>query len=132
MKVVSLVAVVVILASPLTAEARMVVTRDLGCDIRTYVNDLHRLAKKHERIIINGDCESACTLALRLANTCVTPRSILGFHRAIRLRPNDKIGIGNAYLWSAVPPELRHRMGPLTPQMRYIHGYQLPRRYLCR
>jgi len=60
------------------------VTNDEGGYTAAYHRNIKALAKKGERIVIDGPCYSACTLVftyIPLSRICVTPRAVFGFHR---------------------------------------------------
>src|SRR6266511_3777444 len=70
-------------ASPAVADYR--VTRDFGGEVESYKAKYQRIRDKGERVIIDGICNSACTLVLGIVplnRICVTPRASLGFHQA--------------------------------------------------
>ena len=90
-----------------------------------------RIRDRHERVIIDGICNSACTLVfgiVPLNKICVTPRASLGFHQAYY----DKaftFGIkvtsaeGTADLMSYYPDTVKdwiRRNGGLTTEMKKI------------
>lgn len=59
-----------------------VITNDRGGVIVNYRYRYDQLHAAGARVVIDGTCASACTLALAYPRTCVTPRSRLGFHSA--------------------------------------------------
>jgi len=68
---------------PASADVR--ITRDFGGYVDQYKAKYEKLRDKGERVIIDGICNSACTLVLGivpLSRVCVTPRASLGFHQA--------------------------------------------------
>ena len=73
----------VLVASP--ARADLHITRDHGGYVEEYKAKYKRVREKGERVIIDGICNSACTLVLGIVpmnKICVTPRASLGFHQA--------------------------------------------------
>ena len=71
------------LSSPAFADYR--ITRDVGGRIDLYKIRYAKLRDSGERVIIDGICNSACTLVLGIVplnRICVTPRAQLGFHQA--------------------------------------------------
>src|SRR5258706_8939683 len=67
------------------ARADLHITRDHGGYVDEYKTKFQRVRDRHERVIIDGICNSACTLVLGIVPTnkiCVTPRASLGFHQA--------------------------------------------------
>jgi len=70
-------------ASP--ARADLHITRDRGGYVEEYKAKYARVRDRHERVIIDGICNSACTLVFGIVpmnKICVTPRASLGFHQA--------------------------------------------------
>src|SRR6204780_2303062 len=70
-------------ASP--ARADLHITRDHGGYVEEYKEKYARVRDRHERVIIDGICNSACTLVFGIVpmnKICVTPRASLGFHQA--------------------------------------------------
>jgi hypothetical protein len=57
-----------------------IIVNDTGGSIREYIVHFDRL--KDALIIVNGLCNSACTLVLGNRDVCVTDRAIFGFHAA--------------------------------------------------
>lgn len=77
------VAATLITAQPAYADLR--ITRDHGGYIDQYTEKYQRIRQRGERVIIDGICNSACTMVLGIVplnRICVTPRASLGFHRA--------------------------------------------------
>jgi len=67
------------------ARADLHITRDHGGYVDEYKTNYQRIRDRHERVIIDGICNSACTLVLGIVpmnKICVTPRASLGFHQA--------------------------------------------------
>jgi hypothetical protein len=61
------------------------ITRDYGGSIELYKAKYAAIRDRGERVIIDGICNSACTLVLGIVplnRICVTPRASLGFHMA--------------------------------------------------
>jgi hypothetical protein len=72
-----------LVATPARADLR--ITSDHGGYVSEYKAKYERIRDRHERVIIDGVCNSACTLVfgiVPLNRVCVTPRAILGFHEA--------------------------------------------------
>src|SRR4051812_25967621 len=79
----SLLLLSVVAATP--ARAELHITRDHGGYVEEYKAKYKRVREKGERVIIDGICNSACTLVLGIVpmnKICVTPRASLGFHQA--------------------------------------------------
>src|SRR5262249_28097579 len=68
-----------VLTVPAAADVR--ITRDHGGTVDAYKAKYARLAAGKERVVIDGVCNSACTLVLGivpLKRVCATPRASLG------------------------------------------------------
>ncbi|MEG6508905.1 hypothetical protein V6C03_07975 [Methyloligella sp. 2.7D] len=93
-----------------------------------------------KRMMIDGDCFSACTLVAAIVppqRICVTERARLGFH-AIKTksgrRRSTNAGI-TAAIFKMYPAEIqswRRRNGGLTEQMVLLEGEALRRLYRTR
>jgi hypothetical protein len=69
--------------SPALADLR--VTRDFGGFVEEYKAKYTKVRDRKERVVIDGICNSACTLVLGIVplnRICATPRASLGFHQA--------------------------------------------------
>ena len=69
--------VVVLLALTAPAAADLRITKDLGGYIDQYKAKYARIRDAGERVVIDGTCNSACTLVLGivpLERVCATPR----------------------------------------------------------
>ena len=67
------------------ARADLHITRDHGGYVEEYKAKYKRIRDRKERVIIDGICNSACTLVFGIVpmnKICVTPRASLGFHQA--------------------------------------------------
>jgi hypothetical protein len=113
------------------ARADLRITRDHGGYVTEYKAKYQRIRDRKERVIIDGICNSACTLVFGIVpmnKVCVTPRASLGFHQAYY----DKaftFGIkvtsaeGTSDLMSYYPPPVKdwiRRNGGLTTEMKKI------------
>ena len=122
---------VLVAATPARADLR--ITRDHGGYVTEYKAKYERIRARHERVIIDGICNSACTMVFGIVpmnRICVTPRASLGFHQAYY----DKaftFGIkvaspeGTSDLMSYYPNSVKdwiRRHGGLTPQMKKIRN----------
>src|SRR6476620_3275328 len=68
-----------------TAAADYRITRDHGGLVDAYKAKYAKIRDHGERVIIDGICNSACTLVLGIVplnRICVTPKASLGFHQA--------------------------------------------------
>jgi hypothetical protein len=77
-----LIAALIALASTTAIADDIRVTNDRGGIIANYRSRYDRLHASGARVVIDGTCASACTLALAYPHTCVTSRARLGFHSA--------------------------------------------------
>ena len=118
-----------IIATPAVADLR--ITRDFGGYVEEYKARYERIRENGERVIIDGICNSACTLVLGivpLQRICVTPRASLGFHQAYfdkRWTAGVKVTsiAGTAELMSVYPNPIKDwiaRQGGLTPEMKKL------------
>ena len=114
-----------------TAAADYRITRDHGGLVDAYKAKYAKIRDHGERVIIDGICNSACTLVLGIVplnRICVTPKASLGFHQAYY----DKawtFGLkmtsyaGTADLVSYYPQTVKDwisRNGGLTPEMKRV------------
>jgi hypothetical protein len=68
-----------------SAAAEYRIMRDQGGPIEEYKAKYEAIRALGERVVIDGPCDSACTLVLGIVpldRICVTPRASLGFHMA--------------------------------------------------
>jgi hypothetical protein len=116
-----------------SAFADLRITRDYGGYLEEYKDKYARLRDKNERIIIDGICNSACTIVLGivpLERICVTPKASLGFHLAYfdrRWTAGLKVTSvsGSAELMAFYPPPLQDwiaRHGGLAAQMKHLRN----------
>ena len=116
------------------ASATMRISNDRGGQIGQYLQSFAMLASSGERVVIDGDCLSACTLLLGVVpreRMCATPRARLGFHAAWLPDPEGRpvtSAMGTQALWSNYPSAVRHwisRHGGLSRRMIYLRGREL-------
>lgn len=116
----------------------IVITKDPGGRIGTYVDRLQDIRASGKRVAIDGHCISACTLTLGIIpkeRICVTERAVLGFHAAWAPDDNDAREIssaGSRLLWHYYPPWIRKWLaerGGLTAGMKYMGAEDLRRWY---
>jgi hypothetical protein len=113
------------------ARAELHITRDHGGYVSEYKAKYERIRDRKERVIIDGICNSACTLVLGIVplnRICVTPRASLGFHQAYYdkrwtagLRVTSVAGTDE--LMSYYPPAVKAwiaRKGGLTADMKRV------------
>ena len=113
------------------ARADLHITRDHGGYVEEYKAKYQRIRDRHERVIIDGICNSACTLVFGIVpmnKVCVTPRASLGFHQAyydkaftfgIKVMSSE----GTSDLMSYYPDTVKdwiRRNGGLTTEMKKI------------
>jgi hypothetical protein len=120
---------------------------DHGGLIRAYRDRFVRAREAGERVVIDGVCLSACTLAVGLlppGQVCVTPKAILGFQSAwtpgpwtlppwmTGRNPPEADRIPNAkatqFMMNTYPPVLQQWInghGGLTPKLIYLRGNEL-------
>src|ERR1700745_3750789 len=113
------------------AHALLHITRDHGGYVEEYKERYKHIRDSGERVVIDGICNSACTLVFGIVpmnRICVTPRASLGFHQAYY----DKaftFGIkvtsveGTSELMSYYPDAVKdwiRRNGGLTTEMKKI------------
>jgi hypothetical protein len=130
MRITSLALIVLSLAVT-PAHALLHITRDHGGYVEEYKEKYKRIRDNGERVVIDGICNSACTLVFGIVpmnKICVTPRASLGFHQAYY----DKaftFGIkvtsleGTSDLMSYYPGSVKdwiRRNGGLTTEMKKI------------
>jgi hypothetical protein len=107
------------------------IVSDRGGEIVQYLVEFTALARSRARVIIDGPCESACTLILGIipsARLCVTPRARFGFHAAWRFDDDGRsIGSpgGTQFLINTYPEPVRAwvlKNGGLSSRMIYLSG----------
>jgi hypothetical protein len=124
-------ALVILLLSGSTAHAEYRIKRDHGGILEAYKAKYAKIRDSGERVIIDGICNSACTVVLGIVplnRICVTPNAVLGFHQAYY----DKswtFGVkvmsyaGTADLMHIYPQSVKEwiaRKGGLTPDMKRV------------
>jgi hypothetical protein len=107
------------------------ITQDYGGSIERYKAKYAAIRDRGERVIIDGVCNSACTLLLGIVplnRVCVTPRASLGFHMPYYdLAATDGVKVvsyaGTADFMSFYPEDLKDwlkRQGGLTADTKRI------------
>jgi hypothetical protein len=121
-------------ASVTSASATMRIAEDRGGQIGHYLQVFAMLRSSGERVIIDGNCLSACTLVLGMIprdHLCATGRARFGFHAAWMPGRNGRrvtSAMGTRALWNIYPPSVRHwitRHGGLSRHMIYLQGRSL-------
>ena len=109
------------------------ITRDHGGVVDEYKARYASIRDRRERVIIDGICNSACTLVLGIVplnRLCVTPRASLGFHMAYYDK-STTFGVkvtsyaGTADLMSYYPETVKdwiNRHGGLTADMKKVRN----------
>ena len=112
----------------------LTITNDPGGLIPMYVARMQSAAAMGERVIIDGNCLSACTMTLGIIppqNVCATPRAVLGFHSAFKPTPwGQKMDYppGTLQMVSHYPPAIRawiKRHGGLHPSLIYLRAPEI-------
>lgn len=122
----------VLLASTVTsANATMRIAEDRGGQIGHYLQAFATLRSSGEKVVIDGNCLSACTLVLGLipkSRVCATSRARFGFHAAwmpdVDGRPVTS-PMGTEALWNIYPSSVKrwiNRNGGLSRKMIYMQG----------
>lgn len=126
-----LVSALLVLASVPAHAADYRITRDFGGLVDQYKAKYTQIRDRGERVIIDGICNSACTLVLGivpLKKICVTPKASLGFHaayfdKAYTFGVKVTSYAGTADLMSYYPPTVKQWIaskGGLTPEMKRL------------
>jgi hypothetical protein len=113
------------------ARAVLRITSDHGGYVSEYKAKYERIRDRRERVIIDGICNSACTLVfgiVPLSRVCATPRASLGFHeayydKAFTFGIKVTSAAGTSDLMSYYPQPVRdwiQRNGGLTTEMKRI------------
>jgi hypothetical protein len=138
MRTVILILICLMGMSPARAER---INDDTGGLIDTYVQKFSRMRDSGERIVVDGQCLSACTLVLAMVprdRICVTPNAVFGFHSAWSYDAQggealDRKATRN--MWGMYPARIRQWIGAnggLHPKLIYLRGRQLTAFYpLC-
>lgn len=137
MRITSLALLVLTLVAAAPAHALLHITRDHGGYVEQYKAKYERVRDSGQRVVIDGICNSACTLVLGIVplnKICVTPRASLGFHEAYYDK-SFTFGIkitsaaGTSELMSYYPDTVKdwiRQNGGLTTKMKVIkNGPQL-------
>jgi len=138
MRSITLILISLMAVSPALAER---ITDDAGGLIQTYVQRFSQARDSGERIVVDGQCLSACTLVLAFVpreRICVTPNAVFGFHAAWSYdaqggQASDRAGTDS--LWKMYPEHIRRWIrahGGLHQTLIYLRGPQLAALYpLC-
>jgi hypothetical protein len=112
----------------------MRIVEDRGGQIGHYLHAFDTVSSSGERVVIDGDCLSACTLVLGLVphgQVCATRHARFGFHAAW-MPGKDGLPVtsqvGTHALWNIYPVTVRSwisRHGGLARKMIYMQGRDL-------
>lgn len=117
-----------------SASATMRIAEDRGGQIGQYLQAFGMLRSSGERVVIDGNCLSACTLVLGIvppSKICATPRARLGFHAAWMPDGDGRpitSPMGTQALWNIYPNSVRRwisRNGGLSRKMIFMQGREL-------
>jgi hypothetical protein len=117
-----------------SASAETRIAEDRGGQIGHYLQTFAALRESGERVVVDGNCLSACTLVLGLIpreNICATSRARFGFHAAWMPDADGRpvtSPIGTQALWNIYPVSVRHWIsghGGLSRKMIYLDGRSL-------
>src|SRR3974390_1083055 len=109
-----LLCVAVLALSVTSASATMRISEDRGGQIGQYLQTFAAVRSSGERVVIDGNCLSACTLVLGLvprSHCCPPAGARFGFHAA--WMPDDSghpvtSPMGTQALWNIYPNSVRH------------------------
>jgi len=116
------------------AKAEMRIAEDRGGQIGRYLQAFATVRSSGERVVVDGNCLSACTLVLGVVpreKICATQRARFGFHAAWMPNENGRpvtSRLGTQALWDVYPASVRrwiNQHGGLTRRMIYLEGTQL-------
>ena len=120
-------------ALPSSASADLVIRRDHGGEVDKYKAKYAQARDRGDRVIIDGICNSACTLVIGIVprnKICVTPRASLGFHEAytvVNYPFKQKVASAAGtrdlmYYYSEPVLDWIERNGGLTPKMKVVNN----------
>src|SRR5262249_14173823 len=114
-----------------SASATMRIAEDRGGQIGRYLDAFATVRSSGERVVVDGNCLSACTLVLGVVpreRICATQRARFGFHAAWMPdrdgRPTTS-PLGTQALWSIYPASVRrwiNQHGGLSRKMIFLQG----------
>ena len=119
------------------AKSDVLIKNDGGGDIYQYIAKYLSLQWSGERVVIDGECLSACTLALGLLSKqqrCFTTEARLGFHAAFTESGKAQVGnpLGTDIFWMIYPAKIRRWIsehGGLNAKVIYLEGKELAAMY---
>lgn len=120
-----------LVSTVMPAQATMRIAEDRGGQIGHYLQAFAMLRSSGEKVVVDGNCLSACTLLLGLipkSRVCATSRARFGFHAAwmpdVDGRPVTS-PMGTEALWNIYPSQVKrwiNRHGGLSRKMIYLQG----------
>ena len=132
-------AALLLLTSFTSALAEVRIEASPGGEIGNFLAFFELLRESGQRVVIDGPCYSACTLALTVIprdRLCVTPRAVLGFHAPMIIDREEEQVYRDPAVTHAVaevyPARIRRwirRNGGLTEQPIYLRGRELAALY---
>ena len=129
-----LLCVALVAGSVTSASAAIRIAEDRGGQICHYLQAFSMLRSTGERVVVDGNCLSACTLVLGMIphdRICATSRARFGFHAAWMPDSDGRpvtSPMGTQALWEIYPPSVRYwisRHGGLSRRMIYLEGRSL-------
>jgi hypothetical protein len=121
-------------AGILSVAAEIRIANDRGGQIGRYLQNFALLRSSGQRVVIDGNCLSACTLVLGViphSRICATARARFGFHAAWMPDGNGRpvtSSSGTKALWDFYPTAVRNwinRHGGLSRKMIFLQGDEL-------
>lgn len=117
-----------------SASATMRISEDRGGQIGRYLQTFAALRSSGEKVVIDGNCLSACTLVLGIVpreRVCATQNARFGFHAAWMPDRDGRpvtSALGTQALWDIYPASVRRwikQHGGLSRKMIYLQGRDL-------
>jgi hypothetical protein len=124
----------IVASAVVPAKADMRIAEDRGGQIGRYLQAFAMLRSSGERVVVDGNCLSACTLVLGVIphnRICATSRARFGFHAAWMPDEDGRpvtSRMGTQALWEVYPPSVRrwiNKHGGLSRRMIYMEGSSL-------
>jgi hypothetical protein len=121
-----------------SASAEVRIQRDFGGQIGPYLYKYAMVREAGHKVVIDGPCLSACTLALAVIprdRICMTQNAVLGFHAAWMPGADGhpvKSAGGTRLLMAVYPPRVRdwiRRRGGLNGKTIFLRGRELAALY---
>jgi hypothetical protein len=131
-----------VLGDAASARATVLIGNDPGGPVGGYMQRYASIRDSGERVVVDGECLSACTLVLALVpreRICLTTNAVFGFHAATARSEWRFPGAGSAAtraLWELYPEPVRRLIaekGGLSETMVYLSASELaPTFPLCK